>query len=187
MPYGTAFLIVKDTMAKTKIKKIKQDPTELEAMADFYAKEYNEVYFVRDMLADCVIAVECAPSKNPIAEERTTGRRDIFGYQDLFLTTRRRIDTNEFGHRMIGYESKSGNDTRLAKVEQGEVPVVSGKSVLAGGSPSVSLSPFERSQLEASVQMKQAASGKKADYEVYTDNSGHMVERFETFEVVRMR
>jgi hypothetical protein len=174
-------------MAKTKIKKIKQDKAELVAMADFYAKQYNEVYFVRDMLADCVIAVECAPSKNPIAEERATGRRDIFGYQDLFLTTRRRIDTNKFGHHMIGYESASGNDTRLATVELGEVPVVSGKTVLNGGSPSVALSPFERSRLESSVRIKQAASKKDADYEVYTDSEGHMVERFETFEVVRMR
>lgn len=187
MPVGTAFLIVKDIMTKTKIKKIKQDKAELEAMADFYAKDYNEVYFVRDMLADCIIAVECAPARDPLAVDRQTGKRDIFGYQDLFLTTRLRIDTNEFGHRMVGYESRSGNDTRLADAEVGEVPTVSAQSVLAGGSPSVALSPFERSQLEASVRIKQATSGKKADYEVYTDKEGHVVERFETFEVVRMR
>ena len=187
MPFGTAFLIAKDIMAKTEIEKIKQDKAELEAMADFYAQDYNEVYFVRDMLADCVIAVECAPARDPFAVDRQTGKRDIFGYQDLFLTTRQRIDTNEFGHRMIGYESASGNDTRLAEAEVGEVPTVSAESVIAGGSPSVALSPFERSRLEANVRAKQESSGNKADYEVYTDKEGHMVERFETFEVVRMR
>lgn len=172
-----------------KIKKIKQDQKELEAMADFYGQQYQEVYFVRDMLADCVIAVEAAPANGsaPVVE-RASGRRNIFGYQELFFTTRLRLDTNEKGERMVGYESASGNDTRLAKVEQGEVPETNGKEVLQGGAASIrTLSPFERSRLQSTVAIKQASSKQKADYESYTDSKGRAVERFETFEVVRVK
>lgn len=172
-----------------KTKKIEQDSDELQKMADFYGQQYQEVYFVRDMLADCVIAVECAPANSsaPIVE-RSSGRRNIFGYQELFFTTRLRLDTNEKGQRMVGYESASGNDTRLAKVEQGEVPETNGKEVLQGGAASIrTLSPFERSQLQTTVAIKQASSKQKADYESYVDGKGRAVERFETFEVVRVK
>lgn len=180
-------------MAKTKIKKIPQDQAELKAMADFYGQSYQEVYFVRDILADCIIAVECFPY-NPTASaavERSKGKRNIFGYQELFFTTRLRLDTNEFGQRMVGYESRSGNDTRLAAVERGDVPVVSAKKgtpeALAIAQAPPTMSPFERSQLQTDVQQRQAKSKQKADYEQYVDSEGHAVERFETFEIVRMK
>lgn len=173
-----------------KIKKIKQDKAELEAMRDFYGQQFAEVYFVRDVLADAIIAVECAPY-NPTASapvDRASGKRNIFGYKELFLTTRLRLDTNEFGDRMVGYESASGNDTRLAAVERGEVPETGGKEVLQGGQAAIrTLSPFERSQLQTTVAIKQASSKQKADYERTTDSQGRAVERFETFEVVRVK
>lgn len=173
---------------KKKIKKIKQDAAELQAMAEYYAKEFSEVYFVRDMLADCVIAVETAPAKSQYATvERATGKRNVFGYQNLFYTTRLRIDKNESGQRMVGYQSASGNDTRMADAERGIVSRDKQPSSSVPGSINRSLSPFERSQLESAVQINQASSKKAADYEVYTDKEGHIVERFETFEVVRMK
>jgi hypothetical protein len=171
------------------IKKIKQDKSEIKAMVDFYGQQYDEVYLVRDMLANCIIAVECAPANSsaPIVD-RSNGRRNIFGYQDLFFTTRLRTDTNEAGQRMVGYESRSGNDTRISDFERGEVPETGGKDVLTGGAAAIrTLNPFERSQLQASVRLKQASAKKKADYESYVDKSGHAVERFETFEIVRMK
>ncbi len=174
---------------KKKIEKIKQDASELKAMADFYGQQYAEVYFVRDLLADCVIAVECAPAKStaPVVE-RSSGNRNIFGFQDLFFTTRVRLDTNADGQRMIGYQSRSGNDTRLAAVETGEVPVTSGGAVLRGGVAAVrTMSPFERAQAQATVRLKQAQSKKSADYEAYVNKKGQSVERFESFEVVRMK
>lgn len=177
-------------MTTKKIKKIKQDAAEIKAMVEFYGQQYAEVYLVRDMLADCVIAVECAPGNTSasIVERANGQRRNVFGYQELFFTTRLRLDTNEAGQRMVGYESRSGNDTRLSAVERGDVPVTGGKEVLRGGTASIrTLSPFERAQLQATVRLRQAASKKRADYEAYTDKEGHAVERFETFEVVRMK
>lgn len=176
-------------MIKKPVKKIKQDPKELQAMADYYGQQYEEVYFVRDLLADCVIAVECAPAKPTAAiVERSTGTRNIFGYQELFYTTRLRLDVNDAGQRMVGYESKSGNDTRLSSYERGEVPETSQKEVERGGTGAIrTLSPFERAQLQATVAIKQAESNKKADYETYVNKLGHAVERFETFEIERVK
>ncbi len=175
-------------MAKKNIEKIKQDSEELNAMADYYAKEFSEVYFVRDLLADCIIAVETAPAKPQYPTvERSTGNRNIFGYQNLFLSTRVRIDKNQYGKPMIGYQSASGNDTRQGKIEKG---IVRGNKTPVSpmpGSTNRSLSPFERAQLDAQVRLRQASSKEKPDYEMYTDKEGRMVERFETFEVVRMR
>ena len=161
-------------------------------MADFYGQQYQEVYFVRDTLADCIIAVECAPY-NPAASapvERASGKRNVFGYQELFFTTRLRTDVNEHGQRMVGYESGAKydgihrNDTRMSTFERGDVPTTSDIDVVRAG---LTLSPFERSQLQTTVKLRQAQSKKKADYEQYVDNEGRAVERFETFEIVRMK
>jgi hypothetical protein len=173
---------------KKKIKKVEQDPAELKAMVDYYAKEFSEVYFVRDMLADCVIAVETAPAKPQYATvPRATGKRNIFGYQNLFWTTRLRVDRNKHGNPMVGYQSATGNDTRRGSVERGVVPSAKSPSSFVPDSINKPSSPFERAQLETQVRLSQAKNKTEADYEVYTDKEGHIVERFETFEVVRMK
>lgn len=171
--------------SKSKSKKAeypKQDEAELKAMADFYAKQYGNVYFVRCLVCMRVMAVE-VPSAQGNVRERG---RHIYGYQDLLLSTRVRLDKNEAGQNMVGYECACGNDTRIAAVEQGEVPTSTaiankdGKIVQAAP-PVRSLSPFEREQLRATVAIKQASSKKKADYEI----NGN-VERFETFQLERV-
>ena len=189
---ASVFLFVKDIMAAKKIKKIKQNPAELKAMVGFYSQQYSEVYFIRDMLADCIIAVECAPY-NPAASaavERTSGKRNIFGYQDLFFTTRLRTDVNGNGQRMVGYESGAKydgvhrNDTRMSKFEHGDVPQTSNIDVARSG---LTLSPFERAQLQTTVRIRQAQTKQSSDYEQYVNSEGYVVERFETFEIVRMK
>lgn len=178
----------------TTTPKITQDPAELKAMAEFYGNQYPEVYFVRCLKNDHIIAVECGPAVEGAAtQERATGPRNIFGYQDQFFTCRVRIDVNEAGQRMIGYECRCGNDTRMSDHERGLVPTrtikksrLSGKVVEDTG-PVSNLSPFEQAQLHSAVKLSQAAAHDKADYEAYTDKEGHIVERFETFEVVRMK
>lgn len=166
----------------------KQSTKELDEMAEFYAKEYTEVYFVRDLNKKCVIAVECAPALAGRATvERRDGQRNIFGYQDLLLSTRLRLDENEFGERMVGYET-IGNDTRLSKYEKGIVPEVGAKDIQAGAviSSVQSLSPFERAKMQDAVKAGQK-SGEKADYTRAINKKGNIVERFETFEVERIK
>lgn len=174
---------------RKKIKKIKQDPSELDAMVEFYGKEFTEVYFVRDMLADAIIAVETAPARpNYPTVERANGvKRNIFDYQNLFWTTRVRIDKNQHGNYMIGYQSASGNDTRQGKAERGAVQRDRTPTSFAPNTLNRPSSPFERARLDSQVQINQASNKIEADYEVYTDEKGHIVERFETFEVIRMK
>ena len=103
-----------------------QDQAELEKMADFYAQHYSQVYFVRCLKTNLVVAVECFPAKiiqgfSAITAPRRGGNRDIYDYQGLFLTTRERLDKTPEGFPMIGYEALTGNDTRLSKFERGTI------------------------------------------------------------------
>lgn len=178
----------------TKTLKSTQDPAELKAMAVFYGNQYDEVYFVRCLQGDHIIAVECAPAiEGAATQERATGQRNIFGYQDLFFTSRVRLDVNESNQRMIGYECRCRNDTRMSNHERGVVPTRTVKrsrltdKVVEDTGPVRNLSPFEQAQLQSTVKLSQAVAKVKADYESYVDKEGHIVERFETFEVVRMK
>lgn len=161
----------------------KQDEAVLNEMADYYAGKYHSVYFVKCLNCKRVIAVE-VPAVNG-----NTGRgMQIFGYQNLFKTCRTRLDSTGTGKKMVGYECACGNDTRLSSLEKGKVPVsgvvknnLTGKVVARFGER-VSLSPFERDRLAADVAQEEASGKVKADYEV-KDN----IERFETFELVRVR
>lgn len=176
-------------MAKTKSKKIAapvyepQDPTELAAMIDFYGQQYQEVHFVHCLKCNRIIAAECAPAVDNLAhQERNYGDRNIFGYQELFFTSRMRLDTNAGGQRMIGYECRCGNDTRLSEPERGVVPTST------DAVPARNLSPFEQHQLQHNIiNVNQAVKGYKADYELYSNADGRTTERFETFEVIRMK
>jgi hypothetical protein len=172
----------------------KQSESELKAMAEFYGSQYPEVYFVRCLKNNHVIAVEVAPAQQKHATiDRESGSRNIFGYQDQFFTTRRRLDVNDNRHKMVGYECACGNDTRLSAFEKGVVPerkmvVAKGsKQIVKADPPLRSLSPFERSQLESQVRISQASARKKANYGSYVDKDGRPVERFESFEVVRVK
>ena len=159
-----------------------QDQAELNAMAEFYKKQYGSVYFVRCLDCNRVIAVEV-----PMANGNVPTRgRHIYGYQDLFVTTRERLDKNSFGANMIGYQCACGNDTRLAVVEQGEVPTSTmlkdkNGNIVQAAAPLKTLSPFEREQMRQNVLNKQGIDKIVADYE----NNG-IIERFETFQVERI-
>ena len=157
-----------------------QDAEELKAMADFYSKQYGEVWFLRCLNCTRIIAVEV-----PTASGNVPVRgRQIYGYQELFITTRVRLDKTPDGKPMVGYECRCGNDTRLADVERGEVPTTTAivkDGAVVQAAPPISLSPFERERMRTTVALKQAGSKKKADYEI-----NGTTERFETFQLERV-
>lgn len=160
----------------------KQDDAELKSMADFYSKQSGEVWFVRCLNCKRVIAVEVPAAAGNVPQRS----RQIYGYQDLFVTTRTRLDKTPSGKPMVGYQCACGNDTRLGKYEHGEVPVqtiVKDKNdqVVHADPPIRSLSPFEREQMRATIALKQASSKESADYE----NDG-TTERFESFQLERV-
>lgn len=170
-----------------------QSADELRKMADFYAREYSQVYFVRCLKTGLVVAVECFPSREiqgfaAISAPRRGGDRDIYDYQGLFLTTRERLDKTPEGFPMIGYEALTGNDTRLSKFERGVIePVSPDEDSVADLVVSFNLSPFERAQKESEVAINQSASSEPLDYEIKYSDKGMIIERFETFEVERVR
>lgn len=180
-------------MVKEDDAKPKQSAEELEKMADFYAEHYSQVYFVRCLITGLVVAVECYPAKiiqgfAAIRAPRRGGDRDIYDYQGLFLTTRERLDKTPDGFPMIGYEALTGNDTRLSKFERGVVEPVDPENAKPEELVnSFNLSPFERAQMESEVAINQATTNEQADYELKYSENGMIIERFETFEVERVR
>lgn len=161
----------------------KQDEAELKAMATFYANQYGEVWFVRCLHCMRIIACE-VPS--PAGNLPDRGRQ-IFGYQDLFITCRTRIDENQHGQKMLGYQCKCGNDTRLGKHEVHEVPTSTTVLDKAGNvvehtPPPVALSPFEIEQLRSTIKLRQAQDKDGPDYELVNSNT----ERFETFQLEKV-
>lgn len=163
-----------------------QTKEELEQMAEFYAKYYDEVYFVRCLKTGLVVAVECAPVRrierfNACEGNRRTGVREIYGYQNLLLSTRERLDKTPAGNSMIGYEARTGNDTRLSPVERGvsEVEIAESLDEVMVRS----LSPFELAKIEGGII---EAPKKRVDYRL-TTRKGMEVEKFETFEIERVK
>jgi len=169
-------------MTATLTKYPKQDEKELQAMAEFYSKQYGQVSFVRCLQCKRVIAVE-VPTRSGNVPVRGV---QIYGYQDLFVTTRVRLDKTPDGKPMVGYQCACGNDTRLGEAERGEVPtshmvVDKNDRVVESSPPMRALSPFEREQIRVTVALKQAGSKKKVDYEI-----NGTTERFETFQLERV-
>lgn len=167
---------------KPLVKAPKQDEAELGKMADYYKKLHGNVWFVRCLICSRVIAVEVSMANGNIPQRG----RQIYGYQDLFVTTRTRLDKNQHGQAMVGYQCACGNDTRLGEFEMGEVPtsvmVVNKKNqVVQASAPPRALSPFEREQLRATIALKAASAKHVPDYE----NNG-TVERYESFQLERV-
>lgn len=161
-----------------------QDQAEIQAMADYYAAHFSEVYLVRCMENNHIIAVEVAPVKTDGVILRAKGRT-LYTYKDLCLSVRERLDMNGQGGPMYGYQCICGNNTILAEVERGEVATrtfVKGPTgaVVGDTGPITPSSPFERNQQQATIRLK--AADKKADYE--TDGT---IERYETFKLERVK
>lgn len=82
---------------------------------------------------------------------------------------------------MIGYEARTGNDTRLSPAERGvnEVEVAESLDEVMVRS----LSPFELAKIEGEII---EAPKKRVDYRLAT-RKGMEVEKFETFEIERVK
>lgn len=159
---------------------------ELKKMAEYYAKDYEEVYFVIDLSVNFVIAVECYPAKNGPTVVRNGRRLNCFNYKSRLLASRERLDKTTSGKPMVGYESISGNDTRLGAAEKGVVDEQPLTPQAAAGAEYGLSSPFEQFQKELQIASAQAVTG-IADYEFKIKDDGLSYERFETFAVERVR
>lgn len=171
---------------KTTLKKpnYEQDAKEVAKMLAWYSDNFSEVYSLTCMNCKRVIGVEVAPVRSDgiILEKGRT----FYNFNDLALSVRRRLDLNDQGQPMYGYECSCGNSTIMAAVERGEVAertIVKDKNdnVVADTGPVATSSPYELAQTQATVKLKQAGSKKTADYV----KSGK-TERYETFKLERV-
>lgn len=163
-----------------------QDSGEVQAMLDFYTSHFDEVHSVTCLNCKRVIAVEVAPVKADGVVLRDK-QRTLYTHNNLCLSVRKREDVTAEHKPMFGYQCICGNNTLLAKIEQGEVEertIIKGPdgSVVSDSGPIAATSPFERAQVNATIRLKQASSKQKADYE--TDGT---VERYETFKLERVK
>lgn len=163
------------------------DHSELVAMLNYYSAEYSEVYFVRDLQADYIVAVEGFPARNDRPIVTRNGKRfNCLNYKRRLLSSRERLDVTSDGKHMIGYESISGNDTRLGESERGIVDEVPATMELAQAAELGISSPFEEAMKRAEV----AKANADTDYEkgILEDGAdGIEYERYETFRIERVK
>lgn len=163
-----------------------QDASRTGEMLGYYKAHFSEVHSVTCLNCNRVIAVEVAPVKADGVVLRDK-QRTLYTFDNLCLSVRRREDVTAEHKPMFGYQCLCGNNTLLAKIEQGEVEertIVKGPNgkIVGDSGPIAASSPFERAQVQATIKLKQASSKQKADYE--TDGT---VERYETFKLERVK
>lgn len=160
------------------------DHDELVAMLNYYSAEYDEVYFVRDMKADYVVAVEGFPARNDRPVVTRNGKRlNCLNYKSRLLSSRERFDTTSDGKHMIGYESISGNDTRLGESERGVVDEVPATMEIVQSAELGISSPFEEAMKRAEV----VNANVETDHEKGALENGIEFERYETFRIERVK
>ena len=179
-------------MVEMNKKKSMDDETDLREMAEFYGKEHSEVYFINDLEAGCVVGVLCYPAKTGMPMVNIKNRRlNMFGYKNRLLSFRVRYDKNEYGDKMLGFESLVGkeyHDTRVGEIENG---IVVKKVILDSGAVRydniAGRSSYEIAKAEKEIEILQGKSEKKSDYEIFVNSKGNKVERFETFALERVK
>ena len=144
------------------------DANDVEQMLQFYKQHFAVVKVVSCSKCGEFLAFECAGGESMGIAPNELGEY-VISIGDKLLSHRVRLDEAPTGERMMGYQCACGNDTRIAEVEKGLVPV---------GSMQTSLSPFEKHQIRQEIQ-------KDRKYKPGFKKQGN-VKHFETFQVERI-
>lgn len=127
--------------------------TDIEQMLAFYKNNFATVELVK--CEDCkeFLAFELSGGDGMGMQTNELGKF-IVPIGDHLLSHRVRLDEAPTGERMVGYQCDCGNDTRIAEIERGQVPI---------GIQRTSLSPFEKHQIAEEIRMdtKHKANYKK--------------------------
>lgn len=178
-------------MAKAKEQETfpKDTPEELAKMLEYYSERFSEVYWVRDLKVDAVVAVELYPASPQYPEVTRNGKKmSMIGYKERLFSSRERFDNTGTGKKMIGYESAYGTDTRIGDMEEGIVAKKVATSVNVMYESMGGYSPYEKHQQQTAVEAKQtSATGYTPDYELKTKEDGLTYERFEDFAIDRVK
>ena len=142
--------------------------TDVEEMLQFYKQQFAVVEVVSCSNCKDFLAFECYGGESMGLAPNELGKY-IIPIGDKLMSHRVRLDEAPTGERMVGYQCECGNDTRIAAVERGIVPV---------GGLQTTLSPFEKHQIRERLRAdrKHKPNFKK------TGNIKH----FESFQVERV-
>lgn len=124
--------------------------TDIEPMLEFYKKHYSSVEVLQCSKCNEYLAVEVAGGDGMGMTPNEIGKF-VIPVGNKLLSYRVRLDENQEGERMIGYQCACGNDTRLSKAEIGIVPA---------GLHQVTLNPFEKDQIRQQIRMNKKYKAK---------------------------
>lgn len=141
---------------------------DVEQMLHFYKQNFAVVEVVSCSKCKSFLAFECTGGESMGMAQNELGKY-IIPIGEKLLSHRVRLDEAPTGERMIGYQCECGNDTRIADVERGTVPV---------GAMQTALSPFEKHQIAEKIRNTR---GHKANFKKIGQ-----VKHFETFQVERV-
>lgn len=142
------------------------DANDADQMLHFYKQHFAVVEVVSCSKCRSFLAFECSGGDGMGLAPNELGKF-IIPIGNKLQSHRVRLDEAPNGERMVGYQCECGNDTRIAEVEKGLVPV---------GGMQTALSPFEKHQIREQIK----AAGKKVKFK----QDGN-IKHFETFQVER--
>lgn len=142
--------------------------TDVEQMLQFYKQNFAVVELVSCSACKSFLAFECFGGESMGMAQNELGKY-IIPIGDKLMSHRVRLDEAPTGERMVGYQCECGNDTRIAEVERGLVPV---------GGMQTALSPFEKHQISSKIREKR---GYKPDFKKVGK-----IKHFESFQVERI-
>lgn len=142
--------------------------SDVEQMLAFYKQNFAVVEIVSCSACKNFLAFECSGGESMGMAQNELGKY-IIPIGDKLMSHRVRLDEAPTGERMVGYQCECGNDTRIAEVERGLVPV---------GGMQTALSPFEKHQISTKIREKR---GYKPDFKKVGK-----IKHFESFQVERV-
>lgn len=142
--------------------------SDVEQMLAFYKQQFAVVDLVSCSACKSFLAFECAGGESMGIAPNELGKF-IIPIGDKLMSHRVRLDEAPTGERMVGYQCECGNDTRIASVERGLVPV---------GGMQTALSPFEKHQIAGKIR---ADRKHKPDFKKVGN-----IKHYESFQVERV-
>lgn len=144
------------------------NPNDVDQMLAFYKQHFAVVDVVSCSKCKSFLAFECSGGDGMGLAPNELGKY-LIPIGDKLQSHRVRLDEAPTGERMVGYQCECGNDTRVADVERGLVPV---------GAMQTALSPFEKHQISEKIR---ADKNHKPKFKQVGQ-----VKTFETFKVERV-
>lgn len=141
---------------------------DVEQMLAFYKQQFAVVDLVSCSACKSFLAFECVGGESMGIAPNELGKF-IIPIGEKLMSHRVRLDEAPTGERMVGYQCECGNDTRIAEVERGLVPV---------GGLRTALSPFEKHQISNKIK---ADRKHKPDFKKVGN-----IKHYESFQVERV-